>query len=32
VFTFGSGESGKLCHGGEQDEFVPRLVETFVEE
>ena len=32
VFTFGSGECGRLAHGGEEDEFVPRLVETLVEE
>ena len=33
LFTFGDGSNGKLCHGGEEDELVPRLVVTcFVEE
>ena len=28
IFTFGHGGSGQLGHGGEQNEFVPRLVEA----
>ena len=30
VWTFGTGEKGKLGHGGEADEMVPRLVEGLV--
>ena len=30
LFTFGSGYSGTLGHGGDQNELVPRLVETLV--
>jgi len=28
LFTFGNGQSGQLGHGGEEGEFVPRLVEA----
>jgi len=28
LFTFGCGGSGKLGHGGQQDELVPRLIEA----
>jgi alpha-tubulin suppressor-like RCC1 family protein len=28
LFTFGGGDSGKLGHGGTQNELVPRLVEA----
>jgi alpha-tubulin suppressor-like RCC1 family protein len=30
LFTFGSGHRGQLGHGGEQREFLPRLVEALV--
>jgi alpha-tubulin suppressor-like RCC1 family protein len=29
LFTFGSGYLGRLGHGGEENELVPRLVEAF---
>ena len=28
LLTFGDGEYGRLCHGGEETELVPRLVEA----
>jgi len=31
IFTFGNGDDGRLGHGGEEDELVPRLVEALAE-
>jgi len=31
LFTFGNGSTGSLGHGGDEDEYVPRLVEALVD-